>query len=217
MKKLALIILVLYTSGAFATDYVSDNCFDSSSVCKCDCDCSCDTPRTRDNYTGIRLYKGEHNSYSYHLPNGYKEEYLTDHFGFGTVMGNRLTDFARIEYETLYMGQEYTKHDKDFDYDVWSNFLNIYGFQEFSGSVSPYVGFGLGLTAIWGEMNSESDSAFELSYQLMFGILFELNSRIELDLGAKYVNFGKVQYDNGVGKIDATQIYLGASYKFSIN
>lgn len=197
--------------GAFEEDTESYPTYD----CHCDCD-NLATPPKRDNYTGVRIYKNEHAAYAYTFPNGHHDKFTKDNFGFGTVMGNRLTDFLRIEYETLYMGAQDSAANHDFEYDIWANFLNAYLFQEFSGAVAPYVGAGLGLTGIWGEVDGELDNAFDLSYQAMVGIWFDLNDRIALDLGFKYVNYGRVEHDTAVSKVDATQIYLGASYKFGM-
>ena len=50
----------------------------------------------------------------------------------------------------------------------------------------------------------------------MFCVLFHLNRRIDLDIGFKYVNFGKVEHTRGVSKVDATQFYIGGAYKFGL-
>jgi len=185
-------------------------------VCECDCPTLTDKDTRYDNYTGIRVYKNEHAAYAYTLPNGHHDEVTRDNFGFGTTLGNRLTDFLRVEYETLYMGSDHGIHDHDFSYDLWANLFNGYLFHEFDGVVAPYVGAGIGLTGIWGEVDGELDNAFDLSYQVMVGVWFDLNDRIALDLGFKYVNYGNVEHDSAVSKVDATQIYLGASYKFGM-
>lgn len=179
--------------------------------------CKCDTDRARrDNYTGFRLYKNEHAAYSYTLPNGHHDTATRDNFGFGTTLGNKLTDFLRVEYETLYMGSDHNNVDHDFSYDIWANLFNAYLFQEFGGAVAPYIGAGIGLTGIWGDIDGELDNAFDLSYQVMAGVWFDINTRIALDLGFKYVKYGNVEHKDAVSKIDATQIYIGASYKFGM-
>lgn len=180
-------------------------------ICKCDTDSA-----KRDNYTGFRVYKNEHAAYAYTYPSGYHEETTRDNFGFGTVLGNRLTDFLRVEYETLYMGSTYNNYNHDFSYNLWANLFNAYLFQEYSGVVAPYIGAGIGLTGIWGDVDGELDNAFDLSYQIMAGVWFDLNERIALDLGVKYVKYGNVEHQDAVSKVDATQIYIGASYKFGM-
>lgn len=176
--------------------------------------CECPAPATRDNYAGIRIYINEHSSYSYSLSNGNKTKYIDDNLGFGTTMGSNITPYLRAEYETLYMGAQYSKSDTDFEYDIWTNMLNIYIMHEIDNAFAPYLGVGIGLSGIWGEIDNHLDNAFDLSYQAMFGILFRLNTRIDIDAGFKYINFGQVDHSHGTTRIDATQIYIGGTYKF---
>ncbi len=206
MKNTFMVSLVM---GMMATGALATEC-----VCPV-----CDYPMTtqsRDNYTGFRIYKNEHSLYSYNYPNGPKEKHKKDNVGFGTTVGNNLADWLRVEYETLYMGAQYSQKDIDFEYDIWANFLNAYLLYDCQQVVAPYVGLGLGLTGIWGEIDGELDNAFDLSYQVMVGVIFKLNQRIDLDLGFKYVNFGKVEHHHAVSKVDATQLYIGAAYKFGL-
>lgn len=217
MKKSAIILATLIAMPAMANDYGEYDGYGDAYTADCPvCDCGAALASARDNYVGFRIYKNEHSAYSYNLSNGHKEKEKRDNFGFGTTMGNRLTSHVRVEYETLYMGAQYSKNDKDFEYDIWANMLNAYLFHEFDRAVAPYVGVGLGLTGIWGEIDGELDNAFDLSYQAMVGVLFTLNPRIDLEVGFKYVNFGKVEHTRGVTKVDATQIYVGATYKFGL-
>ncbi len=224
MKKIPFIIAALCicitpavanTYGEY-DEYITYDAPDAGTdypICKCDCD---NKNARRDNYTGFRIYKNEHAAYAYTFPTGYHEEKTRDNFGFGTVLGNRLTDFLRVEYETLYMGSTHNNYNHDFSYNLWANLFNAYLFQEYSGVVAPYIGAGIGLTGIWGDVDGELDNAFDLSYQVMAGVWFDLNERIALDLGIKYVKYGNVEHQDAVSKVDATQIYIGASYKFGM-
>ncbi|MBD5400696.1 porin family protein [bacterium] len=178
--------------------------------------CECPAPAKRDNYAGFRVYINEHSSYSYSLANDKTIKHIDDNLGFGTTMGSNLTPYLRTEYETLYMGAQYSKSDMDFEYDIWVNMLNIYIMHEFDNAFSPYIGAGLGLSGIWGEINGHLANAFDLSYQAMAGVLFKLNSRIDIDIGFKYTNFGQIEHPRGTTKIDATQIYIGGVYKFGL-
>ncbi len=212
MKKLIATLLILTATeyGANAEYWEYESEYDSCPVCECASNSS------RDNYVGFRIYKNEHAAYSYNISNGHKEKETHDNLGFGTTVGNHLTDYVRVEYETLYMAAEHSKNDKDFEYDIWANMLNAYLFREFGGAVAPYAGVGLGVTGIWGEIDGDLDNAFDLSYQAMVGVMFELNERISMDVGFKYINFGKVEHSHGVSKVDATQLYLGINYQFGI-
>lgn len=225
MKQIPFIIgiLVVCATPAIANEtygtydeYITYDAPDAEINCPiCECDTS-NNDGKYDNYTGFRIYKNEHAAYAYTFPNGHHDELKRDNFGFGSVVGNILTDFLRVEYETLYMGSSENSDDHDFDYDIWANMLNAYLFQEFSGVVAPYIGAGIGLTGIWGEVDGELDNAFDLSYQFMGGVWFDLNNRIAVDVGFKYINYGKVEHKTAVSKVDATQIYLGLSYKFGM-
>lgn len=229
MREISFIIAILAvcTTPAIANTYgeyeeyieysAPDATTDTTTQCPiCDCGVSTDTSSDRDNYTGFRIYRNIHAAYAHTFPNGHHDEVTRDNFGFGTVVGNRLTDFLRVEYETLYMGSDHSDDDIDFEYNIWANLFNAYLFQEFEGVVAPYAGVGLGLTGIWGEVDGDLDNSFDMSYQLMAGVWFDLNDRIALDIGFKYVNYGRVDHKHTVSKIDATQIYLGTSYKFGL-
>ncbi len=218
MKKiLAILVMALPVATAMANEYGEYTQYDTITAIECPlCECATTSGTDISNYAGVRIYKNEHSAYSYSLSNGHKEKYKKDNFGFGTTVGNTLTDYLRVEYETLYMGAQYTKYDTDFEYDIWANMLNAYLLYDFDNAVAPYLGLGLGLTGIWGEINGELDNAFDLSYQAMVGVLFHLNRRIDLEVGFKYINFGKVEHSHGVSKVDATQFYIGTAYKFGL-
>lgn len=217
MKKTLAALLCVLPMAAFAEYDEYD--MDLLANCPaCDCRCDCDTHATpsRDTYAGFRIYKNEHSEYSYSRSHGAKTRGTRDNFGFGTTMGNRLAKYLRVEYETLYMGAQYSKNNKDFEYDIWANMLNAYLLRDFDGVVAPYIGAGIGLTGIWGEIDGDLDNAFDISYQAMAGVLFNLNARIDLDVGFKYVNFGRVEHRHGTTRVDATQLYVGATYKFGM-
>ncbi|MDE6478366.1 MAG: hypothetical protein K2L94_03920, partial [Alphaproteobacteria bacterium] len=143
MKKILTVLgMCAWVMPAVANEYGDyDVVYDTPCpVCACDC-----VGGARDNYTGVRVYKNEHAAYSYNLSNGHKEKYQKDNFGFGTTVGNNLTDYVRVEYETLYMGAQYSKYDTDFEYDIWANMLNAYVLWDFDNAVAPYAGAGVGL------------------------------------------------------------------------
>lgn len=218
MKK----CLLLFASSCIACSAWGDDCriFDAKfGVCldRCpSCECSVPSDVARGNYAGFRIYKNAHASYKYTSDDGADHRHSDDGFGFGTTLGNNLTDYLRVEYETLYMGAQYKTDDTDFNYDLWANFLNAYLLYDIDGAVAPYIGAGIGLTGIWGEVDNNLDNAFDVSYQALIGMLFRLNPRIDLEIGFKYVNYGKVAQKHGTSRVDATQFYVGAAYKFGI-
>jgi opacity protein-like surface antigen len=214
MRKIIFALACLTTIPAIAQDVWDD---DYESYAK---------DMRHDNYVGVRLHKNENILYAYDIHGQGGDKVRKDNLGFGAVVGNRLTDHIKIEFETMYTGAKQTKRDTEFDFDVWANMLNIYAFQEYQDAVAPYVGLGIGLTGIWADINSTSypkltDSVLDLSFSAMIGVNLALNSRVDLNMGFKYQYYGEVEHikDNrevAVTDVDATEFYIGASYKFDM-
>ena len=181
----------------------------------CDCDAArANAEQNNTSYAGVRVYQNARAVYAYTPIGGVREKDAKDNLGFGTTMGLRFNKWLRGEYETLYMGAQYTAEDQSFEYDIWANMLNGYLYWEFQHTVAPYIGGGVGLTAIWGSINGELSNATDISYQGLIGVLFELGPHIELEVGYKYINFGKISHSGGTTRVDETQFYLGAIYRF---
>lgn len=202
MKKLSIILALLVTFPAFAEDV---------------------TPIVRDNYVGFRLHKNENMEFKY--SGSYDTTIKDEQFGFGATVGNVLTKNIRLEFETAYTGTSINKKGSKYAYDIWSNMINAYLFQNIGGAVAPYAGIGLGFAGIFSDVNAGSahfdDTEFDLSWQFMVGVTFALNDRLGLDLGFKYQNYGDVSHSksNQVYSrtdIDATEFYFGATYKFGL-
>ena len=175
-----------------------------------------------DNYVGFRIHKNENIAFAYKLENGGTTTLRRDNFGLGAVVGNRLSDYVKVEFETSYTGGETKRGMSDFDYDVWANMFNMYLLQEYSGAVSPYVGIGVGFAGIWSDIDSVqyggTDYSFDLSYQAMLGVNFALNTRIDVNFGLKYQYYGAVEHGTDFANTDvsATEFYFGAVYKFGL-
>lgn len=212
MKKLAFVLAILTTMPAFAEEYWDDGY-------------NYETAARRDNYVGIRLHKNESIAFKYDIHDGGNTTIRKDNWGFGAVVGNRLSDHVKVEFETMYTGASQMKHSNDFDFDVWANMFNVYLFQEYAGAIAPYAGLGIGFASIWGDIDTPfgnmSDSVFDLSYSAMIGVNFALNDRVDLNLGIKYQYYGEVEHELGdeeyaVTDVDATEFYFGAVYKFGM-
>ena len=184
------------------------------------------SPRgARDNYVGFRVHQNAHLAMKYDVNHGYTTHKTKKNTGLSLNVGNRLTEYVKIEFETGYTGAKFTKRDTHHDYDLWSNMLNVYMYKNFGGAVEPYAGLGVGMTGIWGEISGAaphiSASTLDLSLQGMFGVNFALNDRIDLNLGAKYIRYGRVEFERNNGeyantRIDATEFFIGAAYKFDV-
>lgn len=212
MKKLAFVLAILTTMPAFAEEYWDDGY-------------NYETVARRDNYVGIRLHKNESIAFKYDIHDGRNTTIRKDNWGFGAVVGNRLSDHVKVEFETMYTGASQMKRSNDFDFDVWANMFNVYLFQEYAGAIAPYAGLGIGFASIWGDIDTPfgnmSDSVFDLSYSAMIGVNFALNDRVDLNLGIKYQYYGEVEHELGdeeyaVTDVDATEFYFGAVYKFGM-
>lgn len=179
----------------------------------------------RDTYVGMRIHKNENIAFASEISDGDTHTARDDSFGIGLMIGNRLTDHVKIEFETSYTGGSDTKYGSEYDFDIWSNMLNVYVYQQFGGAVEPYVGMGIGVAGLWGDVHggglSASDATADMSWSAMVGVNFALNARIDLNLGLKYQNYGDVDMKNANGghistEIDATEIYIGGAYKFGL-
>ncbi len=213
MKKIICILMALITMPAIADTYDYYDDYTDVPVAR------------RDNYVGFRVHKNERIAFKYDIHDGGNSTIRQDNFGFGAVVGNRLNDFVKLEFETMYTGVNQTKRQTKYDFDVWANMLNIYLFQEYADTVAPYVGLGIGFATIWGDVDAPyghmSDSVFDLSYSAMIGVNFALNDRVDLNLGVKYQYYGEVEHElNGaeyaITDVDATEFYFGAVYKFGL-
>lgn len=83
---------------------------------------------------------------------------------------------------------------------------------------TPYVGAGIGtsyLKADWGE---EAKSVYNLAWQVMGGIAYDINSNWTVDAGYRYADLGRVRknFGNEVKKVSARdhEILLGVRYTF---
>ncbi len=208
MKKLAFILAVLTTMPAMAEEYWDDG-YDYGE------------PARRDNYVGFRLHKNENIAFKYEADGTGDTTISKDNWGFGAVVGNRLSDYVKVEFETMYTGAAQTKRGTDYDFDVWANMFNVHLFREFDGAIAPYAGLGIGFAGIWGSVGQMSDSVFDLSYGAMLGVNFALNDRIDFNLGVKYQYYGEIEYELHGAEyartdVDATEFYFGAVYKFGL-
>ena len=217
MKKISFLLLAaLIATPAIADDYDDYDTYDDYT----DTSYSTKTSDNRDTYAGFRIHRNEHISVKYDRDGANDTTIRDDNFGFGLHIGNRLTEYVKLEFETLYTGASGKKQYTDFDYDIWSNMLNVNIYKNYGGAVEPYFGIGVGFSGIWGDVNGaapkSNDCDFGLSFAVMAGVNFALNKYVDLNLGVRYVDYGKVKHDAATAKIDATEIYIGGAYKFSI-
>ena len=205
---LAVVFSLLFLAPVWANDYYN-----------------ADYNEQKDTYVGIRIHKNESLSLKYEAEGIDGFRLREDNFGIGVVAGNRLSDNVKVEFETAYNGMKELGNNTTLSVDVWTNMFNVYMFQQFDGAVEPYAGLGIGFAAIWGSVNAPyvalSDSVFDLSFQIMLGVNFALNDRVDLNLGLKYQYYGEVEFKQNNAEVatidvDGTEFYFGAVYKFSL-
>lgn len=200
MKKIITAALCILTLPAFANNYgySSDQ---------------------RDNYVGMRLHKNDNIAFRLETQENTGTTVRDDGFGVGLYIGNRLTNHVKIEFETLYNGGNQEKYGKDFSFNIWSNMLNVYVYQQIEGAVEPYIGLGIGVSGIWGNIDglyNTSNETADMSWSAMIGVNFALNNRVDLNLGLKYQNYGDLDIGDASTEIDGTEFYISAAYKFGL-
>ena len=84
---------------------------------------------------------------------------------------------------------------------------------------TPYVGAGIGLSYLKADFGEEAKSAYNLGWQVMGGITYDVNSNWTLDLGYRYADNGRVRKNWGAGKATKVsardhEIMFGARYSF---
>ena len=223
MKKLSFLLLtILIATPAFANEYDDDydTYYDDDNYTSEPYTAPKSNIANRDTYAGFRIHRNEHIALKYDVHGEHDKTVRSENFGFGLNIGNRLTEYVKLEFETLYTGSSKNKYETNFDYDVWSNMLNVQIYKNFGGAVEPYAGVGIGVSGLWvdidGAIGNYSDNNFQLSFAAMAGVNFALNKYIDLNMGVRYVDYGKIKHEHATTHIDATEFYIGAAYKFGL-
>lgn len=84
---------------------------------------------------------------------------------------------------------------------------------------TPYVGAGLGTSYLKADYGEVAKSVYNLAWQVMGGLTYDLNSNWTLDLGYRYADLGRVRKNFGAGKVVKTtardhEILFGVRYEF---
>ena len=221
MKNFSILLLAtLIASPAIAEDYDDYDTYDDEPY-------TTETSKksdARDTYAGIRLHRNDNIAFEIEVSGDSNKHLHNDNFGIGLTLGNRLTKNVKLEFETLYTGTTQKNDGNSYKYGVWSSMLNTYLYKSYGGAVEPYVGMGIGLSTLWSTIDmvappakTYKDTDVDLSFALMTGINFALNEYVDLNFGFRYVNYGRIKHSEDVKThIDATEIYIGGAYKFSI-
>jgi opacity protein-like surface antigen len=181
---------------------------------------------TNDGYIGLKIHKNANMAINMSTNTGASGKVKEGPFGIGVNFGSKIGDFARIEGEIGYGGgirvESYGETDT---FTASSAMFNGYLEYEVLKGFSPYIGAGLGLGLITGELDAYGyainifEAAATLSYQIMLGANFALSDKFDINVGFKYQDYGQLEMGVYSTKfkfdVDATEFYAGFAYKVS--
>ena len=84
---------------------------------------------------------------------------------------------------------------------------------------TPYVGAGIGSAYLKADDGEQAKSVYNLAWQVMAGLTYDINSNWTLDAGYRYADLGRIRKNSGEGhvaKLTARdhEIMLGVRYTF---
>ena len=83
---------------------------------------------------------------------------------------------------------------------------------------TPYVGAGIGSAYLKADDGDQAKSVYNLAWQVMAGLTYDINSHWTVDAGYRYADLGRIRknYGEGVAKLTARdhEIMLGVRYTF---
>lgn len=83
---------------------------------------------------------------------------------------------------------------------------------------TPYVGAGIGSAYLKADNGNQAKSVYNLAWQVMAGLTYDINSHWTLDAGYRYADLGRIRKNSGdrVAKLTARdhEVMLGVRYTF---
>ncbi len=84
---------------------------------------------------------------------------------------------------------------------------------------TPYVGAGIGSAYLKADDGNEAKSVYNLAWQVMAGLTYDINSHWTLDAGYRYADLGRIRKNSGEGSVAKLtardhEIMLGVRYTF---
>ena len=84
---------------------------------------------------------------------------------------------------------------------------------------TPYVGAGIGSAYLKADDGEQAKSVYNLAWQVMAGLTYDINSHWTLDAGYRYADLGRIRKNSGEGyvaKLTARdhEVMLGVRYTF---
>ena len=144
---------------------------------------------------------------------------------FGLAVGYDLNPAmgvpVRAEFEYVFRGKTkfyddgaITKNSPEIKAGAQTFFVNAYYDIELSAPVTPYVGFGLGMASLTID-NGDSQSETGFAWNIGLGAAYKLTDLMTLDLGYRYADFGKPEFEFGQKtdvKANAHEMLLGLRF-----
>ncbi len=121
-----------------------------------------------------------------------------------------------IDYDYGYFAEGKAK----FEIESHAFMFNTYYNFETGAKISPYVGTGIGLSQIKGNLKiedfgiSESIKKTNFSWQIGAGISLNLTNNFSLDTGYRYFDYGSFEKEDAKIDVSAHEIYTGARVSF---
>ena len=151
--------------------------------------------------------------------------------GFNIGVGYRLNDLVRAELTYNYRGGAENEKTiqgagvySDNKYSVTTSGVMLNGYVDIpvGGTVTPYVGAGVGFTDVeymvefegTGGKGKRKVASFGFSYGFAAGVGIEMNERVAWDVGYRYVNHGSFKKHGGKFATAANEVLIGARYSF---
>ena len=83
---------------------------------------------------------------------------------------------------------------------------------------TPYVGAGIGSAYLKADFGDVAKSNYNLAWQVMAGLTYDINSHWTLDAGYRYADLGRIRknFGDSVAKVTARdhEVLLGVRYTF---
>ena len=151
--------------------------------------------------------------------------------GFNIGVGYRLNDLVRAELTYNYRGGAENEKTiqgagvySDNKYSVTTSGVMLNGYVDIpvGGTVTPYVGAGVGFTDVeymvefegTGGKGKRKVASSGFSYGFAAGVGIEMNERVAWDVGYRYVNHGSFKKHGGKFATAANEVLIGARYSF---
>ncbi|MBR7159253.1 MAG: porin family protein [Alphaproteobacteria bacterium] len=139
---------------------------------------------------------------------------------FGSVAGGLAFALPkgdiRTELEYTYR-DEFSGHAADdlkVKFQSQALFVNVYYDLPVTWAVQPYVNAGLGYSRIEGKLNGLKKKKNKIGWNLGVGAAYNLTQSLAMDVGYRYVNLGKYNYEGNKADLYNHEFYAGIRYSF---